>query len=573
MDNSLIEQIRESNNIVDVISAYLPLKRSGANYKGLCPFHEDRNPSMMVSEQKQIFKCFVCGKGGNAFTFVQEYEKISFMEAVRKLAQRVGITVEETLDDKRAESKKTKLLNIYRLANEYFVNNLKEYGDSVYKYLEDRKITREMATKVELGYALDSFNGFLNQVKRNDIPDDIISLSGLFRESSKGRYDSFRNRLMFPIHSHTGQIVAFGGRQLDSNDGGGKYINSPTTELYTKGNELYGLFLTKYDIAKVNYSLVCEGYIDFFRLYSNGFVNCVAALGTALTERQLSLLSRYSRNVYFLYDGDEAGRKATISSGLKCIELGLNAKVVILPEGEDPDSIILKQGTEYLQKLIDKPISFLKYVKETQLLATEDADKVKLLLESVAKVSDIIDREMLVKDIGEEFGIDESSLKSKISQQKRANVRPGSKNEFTLSQHQEEKELLQFMILYPEEIKIICEILNSDYFFDDNYKKMFNTLTKNEDTLKLVAHSQIIDFFKDESLKNMAAELILLGEPQREILHIIKDVKLRKLKNDLMVVNKRIQSEGFTTELLEIKKNIKHEILRLDTAIVNNLLT
>ncbi|MFA7056115.1 MAG: DNA primase [Candidatus Cloacimonadales bacterium] len=573
MDNSLIEQIRESNNIVDVISAYLPLKRSGANYKGLCPFHEDRNPSMMVSEQKQIFKCFVCGKGGNAFTFVQEYEKISFMEAVRKLAQRVGITVEETLDDKRAESKKTKLLNIYRLANEYFVNNLKEYGDSVYKYLEDRQITREMATKVELGYALDSFNGFLNQVKRNDIPDDIISLSGLFRESSKGRYDSFRNRLMFPIHSHTGQIVAFGGRQLDSNDGGGKYINSPTTELYTKGNELYGLFLTKYDIAKVNYSLVCEGYIDFFRLFSNGFINCVAALGTALTERQLSLLSRYSRNVYFLYDGDEAGRKATISSGLKCIELGLNAKVVILPEGQDPDSIILEQGTEYLQKLIDKPISFLKYVKETQLLATEDADKVKLLLESVAKVSDIIDREMLVKDIGEVFGINESSLKSKISQQKRTNVRPSPKNEFTLSQHQEEKELLQFMILYPEEIKIICEILNSDYFFDDNYKNMFNTLTKNEDSLELVAHSQIIDFFKDESLKNMAAELILLGEPQREILHIIKDVKLRKLKNDLIVVNKRIQSEGFTTELLEIKKNIKHEILRLDTAIVNNLLT
>ena len=573
MDNSLIEQIRESNNIVDVISAYLPLKRSGANYKGLCPFHEDRNPSMMVSEQKQIFKCFVCGKGGNTFTFVQEYEKISFMEAVRKLAQRVGITVEETLDDKRAESKKTKLLNIYRLANEYFVNNLKEYGDSVYKYLEDRQITREMATKVELGYALDSFNGFLNQVKRNDIPDDIISLSGLFRESSKGRYDSFRNRLMFPIHSHTGQIVAFGGRQLDSNDGGGKYINSPTTELYTKGNELYGLFLTKYDIAKVNYSLVCEGYIDFFRLFSNGFINCVAALGTALTERQLSLLSRYSRNVYFLYDGDEAGRKATISSGLKCIELGLNAKVVILPEGQDPDSIILEQGTEYLQKLIDKPISFLKYVKETQLLATEDADKVKLLLESVAKVSDIIDREMLVKDIGEVFGINESSLKSKISQQKRTNVRPSPKNEFTLSQHQEEKELLQFMILYPEEIKIICEILNSDYFFDDNYKNMFNTLTKNEDSLELVAHSQIIDFFKDESLKNMAAELILLGEPQREILHIIKDVKLRKLKNDLIVVNKRIQSEGFTTELLEIKKNIKHEILRLDTAIVNNLLT
>lgn len=573
MDNSLIEQIRESNNIVDVISAYLPLQRSGSNYKGLCPFHDDRNPSMMISEQKQIFKCFVCGKGGNVFTFVQEYEKINFMEAVRKLAQRVGITVQQTASDKRAESKKTKLLNIYRLANEYFVNNLKEYGDTVYKYLEDREISREMATKVELGYALDSFSGLLNQVKREDIPEDVIIDSGLFRESSRGRYDAFRNRLIFPIHSHTGQIVAFGGRQLDSSDGGGKYVNSPTTELYTKGNELYGLFLTKYDIAKLNYSLICEGYIDFFRLYSNGFVNSVAALGTALTEKQLTLLSRYSRNIYFLFDGDEPGRKATISSGLKCLELGLNAKVVILPEGEDPDSIILEHGSEYLQKLIDKPISFLKYVKDTKLLATADKDKIKLLLESASKVSDVIDREMLVKGISEEFGINESSLKSKITQQKRTQFRPNPKNEFTLSEHLEEKELLQFMILNTEEINTICEILNSDYFFNDNYRSMFNRLTESEESLKLIAHSQIIDIFEDESLKNMAAELILLGEPQREILHIIKDVKLRKLKNDLNVVNKRIETEGLTTEILELKKNIKHEILCLDTAIVNNLLT
>lgn len=573
MNNSLIEQIRESNNIVDVISAYLPLQKSGSNYKGLCPFHDDRNPSLMISEQKQIFKCFVCGKGGNVFTFVQEYEKIHFMEAVRKLAQRVGITVQQTASDKRAESKKTKLLSIYRLANEYFVNNLKEYGESVYKYLEDREISREMATKVELGYALDSFNGLLNQVKREDIPEDVIIASGLFRESSRGRYDAFRNRLIFPIHSHTGQIVAFGGRQLESSDGGAKYVNSPTTELYTKGNELYGLFLTKYDIAKLNYSLICEGYIDFFRLYSNGFVNSVAALGTALTEKQLTLLSRYSRNIYLLFDGDEPGRRATISSGLKCLELGLNTKVVTLPEGEDPDSIILKHGSEYLQKLIDNPISFLKFVKNTKLLASADKDKIKLLLESASKVSDVIDREMLVKAISEEFGISESSLKSKLTQQKRTQFRPNPKNEFALSEHLEEKELLQFIILNPQKINTICEILNSDYFFNDNYRSMFNRLTESEDSLELIAHSQIIDIFEDESLKNIAAELILLGEPQREILHIIKDVKLRKLKNDLNIVNKRIETEGLTTEILELKKNIKHKILCLDTAIVNNLLT
>ncbi len=573
MDNSVIEQIRDSNNIVDVISAYLPLKRSGANYKGVCPFHDDRNPSMMVSEQKQIFKCFVCGKGGNVFTFVQEYEKISFMEAVKKLAQRVGITVKETMNDKRAESKKTKLINIYRIANEYFVNNLKEFGDDVYKYLSNRQISKELADKLELGYALDSFTGLLNQVKREDIPNEIIIESGLFKESNKGKYDAFRNRLMFPIHSHTGQIVAFGGRQLDDQEMGAKYINSPTTELYTKGNELYGLFLTKYEIAKVNFAIICEGYLDFLRLYSYGFTNSVAALGTALTEKQLSLLSRYSKNIYLLYDGDDAGRKATISSGLKCIELGLNAKVISLPQGDDPDSILLKEGKDYLDKLIEKPLPFIKYVKETTLLATENKDKIKLLLESVSKISDIIDREMLIKNIGEEFGINENSLKSSVNQQKQVISRPKSSSQFTLSEHLEEKELFQYMLNFPEELKNICEILNSDYFFDVNYKKMFNTLTENEGFLKLFTHSQIIDFFKDESLKNIAVELVLLGEPQRDILHIIKDIKLRKLKNDLNVVNKLIQANGFTTELLEKKQNIKNDILRLDTAIVNNLLT
>ena len=573
MDNSLIEQIRESNNIVDVISAYLPLKRSGTNYKGVCPFHDDRNPSMMVSEQKQIFKCFVCGKGGNVFTFVQEYEKITFMEAVKKLAQRVGITVKETANDKRAESKKTKLLNIYRLANEYFVNNLKEYGDDVYKYLNNRGISQELANKVELGYALDSFTGLLNQVKREDIPSDIMDLSGLFKDSNKGKYDAFRNRLMFPIHSHTGQIVAFGGRQLNDQEMGGKYINSPTTDLYTKGNELYGLFLTKYDIAKVNFAIISEGYLDFLRLYSQGFTNSVAALGTALTEKQLSLLSRYSKNIYLLFDGDDAGRKATISSGLKCIELGLTAKVISLPQGEDPDSILLKEGKEWLQKRIEKPIPFLKFVKDTKILATEDKDKIKLLIESVGKISDLIDREMIIKNIGEEFGINENSIKATVNQRKQVIHRPKTRTGFELHQHNEEKELLQFMFNNPEEIKNICEILNSDYFFDDNYKKMFNTLTENEDFLNLFTHSQIIDFFKEESLKNIAVELILLGEPQRDILHIIKDIKLRKLKNDLSAVNKMMQNQGFTAELLEKKQSIKNEILRLDTAIVSNLLT
>ncbi len=572
MDSQTIDRVREANNIVDVISTYVPLKRSGANYKGLCPFHEDRNPSMMVSEVKQIFKCFVCGKGGNVFTFVQEYEKITFPEAVRKLAQRVGIAIEETADDKRVVSKRTKLLNLYRIANEFYVNNLKEHGEHIYKYLEDRSISKELAHKLEIGYALNSGGSLFNLFKKKDVDIKLMEDSGLVKNSQRGHYDLFKDRVMFPIHSHSGQIIAFGGRVLSSNQPGGKYVNSPTTDIYTKGNELYGLFLTKYDISKKNFALVCEGYMDFLRLHTEGFTNSVASLGTALTEKQLSILSRYSKNIYLIYDGDTAGRKATVSAGLKALSMGLTPLVVQLPDGEDPDSYILKAGVASLQSLIDEALPFLKFAHETSYVAKETKDKVKILSESVATIKNAIDKELLVKEIAEEFAISERSIYSSMTGTRRRST-DKVKPDFSLEKFIEEREFIQYLLNNPSEIKNSCQELNSNYFFVDLYKKMFISLTKDNGLIFLDSHSQIIDFFEDENLKNKAAELILMGVPGRNILLIINDVKLRKLKYDLQEVNRQIGKEGATTYLVKEKNNIKNKIQQLDIAIVNNLLT
>jgi DNA primase len=316
LDNNLIDQIRRSNDIVDVIGSYITLKKAGASYRGICPFHNDSHPSLNVSQPKQIFKCFACGKAGNVITFVQDYEKLTFIEALKKLAERTGIKIPDRDRTTVVSTKRDLLLQVYRLAKDFFASNLFEHGQQVLDYLKERQISPQTAKSLELGYALNSNSGLKNHLLKEGINPNILKESGLFGVYQGNIIDQFRERLMFPIHSNTGEVIAFGGRILSTSGEGGKYINSPGTELYTKGKELYGLFKTKYDVAKADLALVCEGYMDFLRLYESGITTSVASLGTAMTEDQIYLLGRYSQNIYMLYDGDLAGQKAALRAAL-----------------------------------------------------------------------------------------------------------------------------------------------------------------------------------------------------------------------------------------------------------------
>ncbi|HPF08436.1 MAG TPA: DNA primase, partial [Candidatus Cloacimonadota bacterium] len=316
MDNSLIDQIRAANDIVDVVQSYIPLKHVGTNWRGICPFHNDTNPSFYVSQPKQIYKCFACGKAGNVITFVQEYDKLSFIEAVKKLALRVGIQIPERERTSVVSTKRQQLIEVYRSATLFFNEMLFAHGQNALDYLKQRSFSAQTAKDLMLGYALPSNKGLLNHLMKEGYGVSLLKESGLFGEYSGALQDIYRDRLIFPIHNNSGDVIAFGGRIMEAREGVGKYINSPGTEIYTKGKELYGLYKTKYNISKMDCSLVCEGYFDFLRLYENGFTNAVAALGTALTEDQVFLLNRFSSNTVLLYDGDTAGIKAAIRGGL-----------------------------------------------------------------------------------------------------------------------------------------------------------------------------------------------------------------------------------------------------------------
>ena len=568
MDRSEIDNILEHNNIVDVINSYFPLKKAGANYRALCPFHEEKTPSFMVSERKQIYKCFGCGKAGNVITFIMEYEKISFIETLKKLAARAGITIKETKADPKKKTRKDLIYKIYSLTTSFYKENLQKHGQFVLEYLKKREITEETVAKFDIGYALDSYGGLKNYLLKNSINEKILEHTGLFSKSEKGIFDTFRNRLMFPIHSITGKVIAFGGRVLQDDQSGGKYINSPTTEIYTKGNELYGLFVTKYEIQKRDFALVCEGYTDFLRLYENGFTNSVASLGTSITDAQINLLSRFTKNIFIIYDGDLAGRKAAVRAAGNVIKKGYNTKIVVLPEKEDPDNFLVNSGKEKLQEKIENAKLLPIFLLEDDLMGLENRGKLDLLLEIVNEIDDKITREFFVKEIADDFKISETSIFSKIkfSQYRKRNVPVRA----DILQFPEERNLLKSVLNEKYLLKKVAQEINSSYFFLKIYKNIY------EEIIKYVKNSEhisgLLNQIEDEIIKNTIGELLIEDVPNISIDEILKAMKLRKYQKDLQDINQQMVNEGSNKELLDKKNKLKKEILNMNSKIVRKTL-
>ncbi len=573
MEHSLIEEIRQANNIVDVISSYIPIKRSGSSFKALCPFHDDKHPSMMISPQKQIFKCFVCGKGGNVFTFVQEYEHISFIEAVHKLAERVGITIEETKQTKVVRTRNQLLLEAYDETKSYFKDNLSNFGDSVTEYLINRGIEKDVIDNFDIGYSLNSFNGLKNHLLKKHFGTDILKESGLFGFNQNGAFDLFRERLMFPIHSSSGKVVAFGGRKLSEDQPGGKYINSPTTPLYTKGKELYGFFLTKFEINKLDYAIVCEGYMDFLRLYSSGFKNCVASLGTALTEEQLKLLKQFSSRIFLAYDGDDAGIKAAIRGAIIALGTGFKPYIIEFPEGEDPDSYLLKMGNDSFRSLIDKALPFIDFYSLTDKIKLDKKGRLNELLQVFNSISDEIAKDLLVKEISDSFKVKESSIRKSLSGKNRQ--RKSSEHEVrneSVTKFTEEKYVLIATInenLYEH----LLEEVDESYFFVEKYRKIFDFINVNyNDIMGINEPSAILNLTEDPELLSTLSELIYEESPIAPIDKFIIEMKLRKLKEDFDVVSNKITQDPDNQSLYTEKEYLRTQIRLLGSQVISKTL-
>lgn len=569
MNDNTIELVLKSTNIIDIISSYIPLKKSGSNYKARCPFHDEKSASFMVSEPKQIYKCFGCSKAGNAITFVRDYEKISFFEALKKLAERAGIAINQEESNKKKNTKRDLLYSMYKLSGDFFVENLNKYGHNAKKYLEKRKIPFEIANEFNIGYSLDSFNALKNYLLKNQVTEDIFSQSGLFRtKENNDTYDLFRDRLMFPIHSVTGQIVAFGGRALSEEQQKiGKYMNSPTTDIYIKGKELYGLHITRFEIGKKNSVYIAEGYLDFLRLYEKGIKNSVASLGTALTKEQINLLSRYTKNFYLLYDGDDAGIKAAVRAASLIIQNSCTAKIILLPEKHDPDTYLLEHSVEDFLNLTDNAMTLTKFVAKHNKLFSGQRQAIQLLLDISPEIEDPIVRELFIKDISEAFQISEVNLRKKI-QKSFIKETPQNEVKSTSYKYEEEKKLLKMLLKEPNLIKKVAENLDKSYFINENLRSIYIYLLDCSIEDLTSNPALILERFENEELKQDLSLLFFDEEFFDDIDDLVRQVKLRKLQLDLKEINDCIAKDCENSDFFEKKFFIKKEILKLAKSVV-----
>ncbi len=571
MDNNLINQIRQANDIVEVIQDYLPLKHVGTNWRGICPFHNDTSPSLYVSQPKQIYKCFACGKAGNVLGFVADYEKLSFIEAVKKLAQRAGIIVPEYEKTQTVSTKREQLLHVYKSAAEFFAGSLFAHGKHVLEYLEKRSFNPETARDLQLGYALNSEKALLNHLMKEGLSVSLLKDSGLFGNYSGNLTDLFRDRLMFPIHNSFGEVIAFGGRILEGKPGVGKYINSPGTELYTKGKELYGLFKTKYNIGKLGYALVCEGYFDFLRLFESGFINSVASLGTALTEDQIKLLARFSNRAVMLYDGDSAGIKAAVRGGLLCLSRGMEVQVGILPDGEDPDSLILHSGKQVMQELVDKAPNLINFLAHDSRPEQQTAERIDLLLDALRNLKDLIKRELLLKDVSEAFGISVNALNSKLHRTSPISAVQSSPQPTTnkMHEHQEERDLLILALKDHESYKLLASEADQSYFSNRLYRELYNFLVAKSLSAEQWNPAALLDDIENKEIKESLAELLFEDGQHMRFEDCLSGIRIRKIQRDLEEMDRAIIKDPTNLDLLKQKEKLSISYRRMTRKVVN----
>ena len=526
----LIEEVRSSNDVVDIISSYVRLTKKGSSYFGLCPFHNEKSPSFSVSPGKQMYYCFGCGEGGNVISFIMKYENYTFKEAVKFLADRAGIRlpeVEATPEEKRKAGIKAVLLDINKEAALYFYKLLKsEKGERGYRYLRDRGLSDETIKSFGLGYSSNYKDDLYQYMKGRGYKDDILKETGLFTFSERGVFDKFCNRVMFPIMDVNSRVIGFGGRVMG--EGEPKYLNSPETLVFDKGKNLYGMNIAR--SSKKGSILICEGYMDVISLHQAGFNNAVASLGTALTPRQASLIKRYSDRVYLTYDSDGAGVKAALRAIPIFKEAGCTLKVINMEPYKDPDEFIKNKGSAAYEERIEKARNSFLYeidkMKEGVDMDSPDA-KAAFYTDVARKLlsfSDELERNVYIDSVSREFFIPKEALEQSVRQQaltykgeNTGNRQADYENKKREKKTAEEKIndgiktsqriLLTWIIEEPEIYGRIKDIISADDFDDEIYHKAAQMVFDQLENGEKPTPAKAVDLFSDEEEHRIVASL------------------------------------------------------------------
>ncbi len=549
MDNKITE-VRESNNIVDVISSYLPLIKKGKNYFGVCPFHDDTNPSMSVSEEKQIYKCFSCGASGNVFNFVMDYEHVSFKEALNILAKRAGIAINNI--NISSNNKYEKYYKMYDLALKMYQNNINSIlGKEAKEYLKNRGLDEEIIKKFKIGLSTSKKDELTKILNSKGYTNKELEIYGL----GNGNNDLYINRIMFPLPDIEGKIVGFSGRIYNTNSSS-KYINTKETPIFKKGELLYNYYDAKEEVRREKKLIIVEGFMDVIRLYKVGIKNVIALMGTALTKNGIDLIKRLSTNIYLSLDGDSPGKKAAYLVGEELLKNNLNVNVITLPDNLDPDEYILKYGEKSYRDLLDSAISYsdykINYLKEGKNLNNlEDQTKyINDVLNQINIEKDEIKKELLLNKLSKEFEIDIEILRKKLQ-----NIEKSSKIE---ALKKEPVKKMKKMTKYDKaSIEILSSMINS-YEATKIYETKLNFLP---DINYRYLANEIIYYYKKHGTLVLADFITSLTEKE-ELLNVLKEV----IKEENDDFNLSVYEEYISV----IKGyNSNHELIRLNEIMAN----
>lgn len=569
LSNEEINNIQRVANIVDIISSYIPLEKKGSNYFGICPFHDDHNPSMSVNEKKGIFTCFVCHKTGNVFSFVQDYENISFIDAVRNVAERVGIELDVSF---KATSKYDRHYEAVDLANKFYQNNLKSLdGKKAREYLSNRGINEEIIEEFGIGYAPSNYDTLTKLLLKKDFDENILLDTGLANRGNN-LYDLFRNRITFPIHNASGKPIGFSARIYEDVDEA-KYINTKETVIFKKGEILFNYHRAVNEARRVKYLVVVEGQMDAIRVYSVGIKNVVATMGTALTPDHVNLLKKLNVKIILCMDNDSAGEKATLANGEALAKAGVELAVLRLSGAKDPDEYILKNSVEAIKDAINNAQTFfdfkMNYLKKDKNL--EKVDDVSTYINQVVamlnKTNDEVLIDLTVNQLSEEYGIDKNILLNKIIKVEPVNVvKVEPQKKVRLQKRQKLCELLlyymmndiKYIKLYEQELSyvpddIYMEIANDilAFFLKYNYISIADFITYEIESNNYELVLSIID----NNAKVELSDNDYVGIIDK-IKTIIDEMKINELKEKLKTISDINEKLKITDEIAKLKKRM-----------------
>ena len=533
----IIEEILARIDIVELVGEHVNLRRRGQNYFGLCPFHTEKTPSFSVNPAKGIFHCFGCKVGGNAITFLTLHDNLSFMEALEELARRTGVELPKI--DERTEKEASEheiLIHVNELAWDFFHRTLMERKakgtDDAWAFLESRSYTEEIVVQYKIGYVPEEWDSFLKHAANKGISQKVLHRAGLIvpRESDTGYYDRFRYRVMFPILNLSGKVVGFGGRTLSDDPETPKYLNSSDSPVFQKSALLYGIRQARTAIRQHGFAILVEGYTDALALWIAGIGQAVATLGTAFGEKQAQLLSRYCSEVVLTYDGDEPGLRAALRTGDIVLSQGLTPRVLLMPEGEDPDSLVRNKGVDAFQSLLAEAPPFIQFkwnlaVQSSPVAPRGKSAQIRWLLESVAQIPKELERNLALKDVAELTALSESTLARELAAIRRAARRRTTTGQpvptATLAISTEDTpalELLKILVHYPD----LAPKIFPHWSVDTISNKRLRKLVKNLERLYLdnakIVEAEVISLAEDSGLRNWMAEMMVssvMEEPEK----------------------------------------------------------